>query len=132
MKKISPKKYAIALYEAAALAKKDELPKIMKGFVELLVRNNALKLSPRIIKELVKYYNEKAGILEIEVTSAKELNVEIINKIKSQFEKGKIKEVDLKTSIDLSLLGGLVCKIDDILIDGSLKKELKLIKQSLA
>jgi F-type H+-transporting ATPase subunit delta len=132
MKKISPKKYAVALYEAAESVQKDELPEILNGFVKLLAKKNALKLSPMIIKEFIRYFNERHDILEIEVVSAKELNVNLENKIKEQFIKiMKAKEANLIKRTDASLLGGLVLRINDTVIDGSLKKQLSLIKQSL-
>jgi F-type H+-transporting ATPase subunit delta len=130
MKKISPKKYAVALYEAAESVQKDELPKILNGFVKLLAKNNALKLSPRIIKEFIRYFNERHDILEIEIRSAKELGVDLEHKIKEQFMKiAKAKEVNLIKHIDASLIGGLILRINDMVIDGSLKKQLQLIKK---
>ena len=132
MKKITPKQYAIFLYRMTKDLEKSKILEFIKKFVKLLARKNALKFSKRIIDEFKKYYNKQNGILEIEVKSVKGLETDFEKKLKEKFKKSwKVAEVDLKSSIDKSLIGGLVLGIDDMIIDGSLKGNLKKIKEKM-
>jgi len=132
MKKISPKQYAISLYEITKDIEENKLPEIIKNFIKLLAKNNALKFSHRIIKEFIKYYNEKEGVLEIEILSAKKLEKDLEKKIIDKFKKlKKVKDIALKKKIDHSLIGGLVFKIEDLVIDGSLKRNLEKMKEKI-
>jgi F-type H+-transporting ATPase subunit delta len=111
---------------------KSKILEFIKKFVKLLARKNALKFSKRIIDEFKKYYNKQNGILEIEVKSVKGLETDFEKKLKEKFKKSwKVAEVDLKSLIDKSLIGGLVLGIDDMIIDGSLKGNLKKIKEKM-
>lgn len=132
MKKITPKQYAIFLYRMTKDLEKSKILEFIKKFVKLLARKNALKFSKRIIDEFKKYYNKQNGILEIEVKSVKGLETDFEKKLKEKFKKSwKVAEVDLKSLIDKSLIGGLVLGIDDMIIDGSLKGNLKKIKEKM-
>ena len=132
MKKITPKQYAIFLYRMTRDLEKSKISEFIKKFVKLLARKNALKFSKRIIDEFKKYYNKQNGILEIEIKSREKLETDFEKKLKEKFKKSwKVTEVDLKSSVDKSLIGGLVLGIDDMIIDDSLKGNLKRIKEKM-
>jgi len=126
-KKISNKQYAEALYDSTKELKGEKLNNALKKFVTILVANQKLKQSDNIIKEFEKYAKKQAGVIEIEVKSARKLDKNTLEKIKSIFGN----QVEAIETIDTNLLGGVSVKTEDKILDGSLKTQLKLLKNSL-
>ncbi len=128
MKKNSVKQYAVALHQALGLVKKEsDTSAILKNFSALLAREKLLKKSPAIIKEFVKYSNEKEGIESVEVKSARPLDKKSIEAIKKYFGN----KIILTEKIDTELIGGAVIKTKDYIIDGSILKHINNLKQQL-
>ena len=66
-----------------------------------------------------------------EVQSTIELTEENIGKLKSNLEKVIGKEVEITTTINPKILGGLVIRFGDKLIDGSIRSKLLKLKKNL-
>lgn len=127
MKKSSPRQFAVALYEATAGAKKDDVEHIVANFSAMLAKGRQLKLADKIIEELVNYAKEKDGVVRINITTATKMDEKIINSIKNVFGK----KVETTENIDESILGGLIVRTKDMIFDASIKTQLIKLKQSL-
>ncbi len=127
MKKITNKQFAQALYEAAKDLKGAQLKEAVKQFVLLLVRQHKFRQAGRIIAEFEKYAKKQAGIAEIKISSAKKLNKAILSGIKKIFGK----KTEAEEIIEPSLIGGIMIRTEDKILDGSLKTQLTKLKQSL-
>lgn len=128
MKKNSVKQYAVALYQALSLVKKDaDTNTVLQNFSALLARKKLLKKSPAIIKEFIKYTNEKGGIENVEVISARPLDKKAVETIKKYFGN----KIILTEKIDTELIGGAIIKTRDHIIDGSILKQINNLKQQL-
>lgn len=127
MKKITTKQFASALYEITDGLKGEKLNEALRQFVLLLVKYHKLKQGARIIAEFEKYAKKKAGVVEIEITSAHKLSDTTLNRIKKVFGT----EVESVEKIDEKLLGGITVKMEDKILDASLKTQLLNLKQSL-
>lgn len=127
MKKNSARQYAVALYQAAKDAKKDELPKIINNFTALLAKNHNLKMAKQIIAELTKHAKAEEGISEIEITSAGSLDDKTINAIKKIFGE----KVESHQTTDKSIIGGIIIRTQDHILDASVKTQLLKLKQKL-
>jgi len=128
-RKKSNNQYAVALFHAVEGLRGEKLGKALQAFAELLVRDHKLKRANKIIEEFVKYGKKQSGIVEIEIISAKELDSHTLAHIKSSF--GKKEKVESVEKIDKSLLGGVKVKLEDKIVDASLKTQLNKLKQSL-
>ncbi len=130
--KITPKQFAISLYESLDGKSAAEVKAVIKKFVELLAGKNMLAKADKIAVEFVKIWNEKHGLVEAEVVSAKGIDKEIIKLLKNYIVKlSGAKEVVVDEKMDKSLLGGVVIKYGDKVLDGSLKGSLQELKSSL-
>jgi F-type H+-transporting ATPase subunit delta len=127
MKRNSPRQFAVALYEATAGAKKDDIEHIVANFSAMLAKGRQLKLADKIIEELVSYAKEKDGLVRINITTATKMDEKIINSIKSVFGK----KVETTENIDESILGGLIVRTKDVIFDASIKTQLIKLKKSL-
>ena len=78
--------------------------------------------------ELDDIHNNRERITVITQTS---LDESLIESIKSQIGKKLNKEIIVTEKVDESILGGIIIKIGDLVIDGSLSKGLKNIKSNL-
>lgn len=130
--KANATQYAKTLYELAANKNKSEIDGIVSDFAKLLAKNNRLKMAPAVIEKFGNIWNRENGILEAGVESAYPLDDEASGKIKKEIkEKYGAKEVILNNKINKDIRGGIIIKIGDEVIDGSVKKQLKTLKQAL-
>jgi F-type H+-transporting ATPase subunit delta len=87
---------------------------------------------PSILEKFNVLWNKEHNIIEAEVVSANELKYSQIKKIeKFVKDKYKAKEVILQTKVDLNIKGGFVLKVGDEMIDGSIARQLRVLKSSL-
>lgn len=126
--KITPKQYAISLFEITKGASNEESAVLIKNFVNLLRFNNALSLEKKIVEEYQTYCRKQKGISKLRIRSSEKLSPEIVSDIVKHFAG----QVEIDEEIDPSLIGGIAVEInDDILIDGSVKKKLADLRATI-
>ena len=126
--KITPKQYAISLYDSTKGVDDIEADKRINNFVNILKKNNDLSLAGKIIEYYYKHHQKKKNISKIEIISNDKLDSETINDIVKKFNK----QIEVEEKIDKSLIGGIILKIDDnTLIDGSIKRKLENLEKEL-
>ncbi|MDP1709556.1 MAG: ATP synthase F1 subunit delta [Candidatus Komeilibacteria bacterium] len=128
MKKRNPIAYARALYEATLGLSGEKLGVVIGRFVSLLAKHQMLKSSSRIITEFERLSKERAGIMEIQIIGSRELPAATVNQIKKVFGE----KVEATMSVEPALLGGVVVKTKDTILDGSLRTQLNNLKVKLA
>lgn len=110
---------------------RSEISETAGNFLSLLVdRKRELHLS-EVVDELVGMLNKAKNIAQAEVVSAMELNPEQVEDIKKQLAQSTGKTIELSARVDASLVGGVVVRIGDTVIDGSVKNRLKALKEQL-
>ncbi len=103
----------------------------VKNFVAILATNKRLNLLPKILAQfdLLKANLEKT--VDVEVISAFELQDALTEKIAGAL-RGKLeREVNVTTSRDESLLGGVLIKAGDLVIDGSVRGRLNKLAEAM-
>ena len=127
--KLTPQQYAQALMEAISETNPKDHDKVLENFVRILAQNGDLGKHEEIEREFRKLKLSGEGIKEAEVTLAKEIEINhaIINEL-NQAVGGKL---EIKKKVDESLIGGMVVRVDDTLIDASIKTQLNKLNQSL-
>ena len=129
--KITSRQYAQALIEAVADKDKKGAKSAIDNFIKLLAQNNDLKLADKICSQVKDIYNEQNRILDAEVISAKELRKKkdsVKEQIKS--ETGA-KEINLKNIVDKNILGGMIIKYGDRILDSSLRSSLNDLREKM-
>ena len=127
MRKSTPKQYAVAFYQTLKDLPDNKLTSALQEFAALLAKDCKLKQANKIIDEFVRYVKKQDGVVEIEITAARELDNKTIKKIKGNFGE----KVEATVKLDENILGGIKIKTDDKIFDGSLKTQLNKLKQSL-
>jgi F-type H+-transporting ATPase subunit delta len=88
------------------------------------------------VPDLNKAYDALAiveeGVVEVEVVSAAELSPETEKKIAARVQEATGRRVELARRVDPAILGGLVLRIGDIIVDGSVKARIRQLRRRLA
>ena len=130
---ITPQKYAQGLYELTKNNdNQNEVNLILRKFVSVLNSNRDLLKIDLILEHFEKKYNKEAGILNVKVFSKFDLNDEIVGELKEYIsQKTGFKNVNIKIEIDKSILGGIIIKYNDQVLDMSLNNTLKQLKRKM-
>ena len=122
-----PKREAIL----AELTSRLGMGELATNSVRLLARRRRLRALPDIAKRLGTLSDEKAGLLRVSVTSAAPLSESHYQMLNTELERALSKRIILERKEDPSLIGGLVTRIGDNTIDGSLKGHLAELERQL-
>lgn len=122
-----------------AVAKRDVLKQVFADKVQPFVLNFLLIVAerkreailPEIIKAYNRFLNEKRGIVEVQVTTARALSDVQAEALTTQLGKKLNSRVILEKTIDPAIIGGVVVRVGDKLIDGSVGRQLKRLEMAL-
>lgn len=99
-----------------------------RSFLDLVASKERYELLSGITNAFVKAYQNHAGITTAQVFYAKELSKKQLDEIKKALEERTGKKVTLETMHKPGLLGGVVVKLGDTVIDGSVKHKLEQLE----
>jgi F-type H+-transporting ATPase subunit delta len=102
------------------------------NLVYLLISKGKLKTASQISDEYNRLLNEHYGIKSAEVTTAVPLDDVEREKLGQNLEALVGKKVSMNVQINPDILGGFIARIDDSLIDGSIRNRLEMLKMRLA
>ncbi len=74
----------------------------------------------------------EAELLQVEVTSAVELSPEARQKIAARVAETTGRQVELAASVDPGIVGGLVLRVGDVIVDGSVRARIRQLRRRLA
>lgn len=119
--------------------KKDIINTVFEGkisqnilnFLNLLIDRNRMFAFFAIVHLFNNKFNEKRNIMCVEVVSAIEIDDEIKNKLIRKLESIYQKNVCLDVSTDKNIIAGMILKVGDNVIDGSIKTKLEKMKRQL-
>ena len=108
-----------------------KFPGNFETFCRLLIQKGSLSDVPDITKQYQKLVDTIKGVSRVSVTSAVKLNNNEKTKLTKQLSDQLEKEIELSESVDESLIGGVVIRIGDKVLDGSIKGRLNSMRASL-
>ena len=101
------------------------------NFLRLVVKKQREAYLLDMIDAYVAYANQKRGIVEVEVTTAAPLTDRQAELLMERLSQVTGRKVRLMTKLDEALLGGVVARIGDLVMDGSVRTRLELLGESL-
>jgi F-type H+-transporting ATPase subunit delta len=110
----------------------DKLSTEQKNMVLLMAENNRLTLLPTVAELYEEHRAEAEGQIEAVVTSAFPLTDEQSASIATTLKNKTGREVTITATTDASLIGGVIIKAGDIIIDGSMKTRLAALASTLS
>lgn len=130
--KISIKQYTQALYDLTLDKSEADVKIVVEKFVKELVKSNQIKSAPKIIERFEKIYNKNNEIIEASVTSATELDKPQMEKIEKYLaDKYKARKVILSNEVRPEIKGGIILRVEDEIVDGSVVNRLRGLKIKL-
>lgn len=114
-----------------AVIDKVGISKIVASFLLLLFDKGRFDFIGDINEFYQKLADELKGVLQASLVSASELSSETVEKIRTTLSKRTGKDIILKVEQDPSLIGGIVSRIGDLVLDGSIKSQLLNMRESL-
>lgn len=101
--------------------------------LKLLVENNRVAALPMIVTHLRELVNRRDNVTQAEVVTATELDGELKDRIRATLEKTLgFSRVELESRVDPGILGGLIIKVQDRIIDGSYIGRLEDLRKQVA
>lgn len=110
----------------------NQIHAISLSFLEFLVEKGREAVLPMIISQFFAVMDENLGIVSIDVCAAVDLSKHQQAEIESRFARIARKKVRATYSVDKQLLGGFVVKVGDTMFDGSVKQQLRLLRERFA
>jgi F-type H+-transporting ATPase subunit delta len=101
------------------------------NLINLLLRRGRIEELPRLAAEFRRLDNLRQGITLTSAISAAPLNPDEVQALTERMEQLTGGRIELDVQIDPSLLGGLVVRVGDRLIDGSVRSRLERLRNQL-
>ncbi|KRT64709.1 MAG: ATP synthase F1 subunit delta, F-type H+-transporting ATPase subunit delta [Chloroflexi bacterium CSP1-4] len=102
------------------------------NLVLLLLRRGRIDLLPRVAREFARLDDLRNGVVNATATSAAPLDPDEVRALTARLQRLTGGRVELTTNVDPSLLGGVVVRLGDRLIDGSVRGRLERLRSRLA
>jgi ATP synthase F1 delta subunit len=119
--------------------KKDGLSKavtgveeILQNFLELLIEKHRMPAVFRVRRELDRMWERENRLLPVEITSAIELDKQTVKQIGDRIGEQTGQKVELSAKVEPDILGGIVVRVGNSIIDASIRARLEQLRKQVA
>jgi ATP synthase F1 delta subunit len=119
--------------------KKDALERVIEGadetfmsFLETLVERHRMPVIFRIRARYEALWDEAHQLLPVEITSAVELDEQTVSSIGEQIRRQTGQNVELSSTVDSGILGGIVLRVGNFVLDASIRNRLNQLRKQVA
>jgi F-type H+-transporting ATPase subunit delta len=123
----------------SSVEKRDGIARAVSGaepeltnFLELLVEKHRMPVIFRIRRLFDEMWAEENKQLEVTLTSAVELDPEIVKRVGAEIERQTDRKVQLSNRVDDDVLGGLVLQVGNMVLDASIRNRLETLRKEIA
>ena len=102
------------------------------NFLELLAEKHRMPAIFAIRNRFDELWAKAKKRLEVRVTSAVELDREVVDKVGAEVERQTDREIDMTADVDPDILGGLVLRVGNMVLDASLRSKLERLRKEVA
>jgi F-type H+-transporting ATPase subunit delta len=119
--------------------KKDGLQRLIEGadpafmsFLEALVERHRMPVIFRIRTRYEQYWEEEHQLLPVQVTSAVALDESVVQNIGERIGEQTGRNVELSSQVDPDILGGIVLRVGNFILDASIRNRLNQLRKQVA
>jgi F-type H+-transporting ATPase subunit delta len=119
--------------------KRDAIEKVVDGaedrfvnFLKLLAERHRMPVLPRIRRRFEALWAEENRLLPVTVTAAVELDDQLVKGIGERIQEQTGRKVELSSNVDPDILGGLVVRVGNMVLDASVRSRLEKIRKQVA
>ena len=127
----SPRVSSEQLLQIISEVMDNRLDSLGQNFIKVLIDANRLRLVPFISDLFEKRRAEAEGRVDIKVLTAYELEAQQSTQLSDMMGKRLGKKVNISATIDESLIGGIIIRAGDTVIDSSLRGRLNTLRNQL-
>jgi len=102
------------------------------NFLRLLIEKHRMPVLFRVRAEFDQLWEEENKLLPVTVTSAVELPKETVKQIGDRIAEQTDRKVDLQSKVDPDILGGIVVRVGNSIIDASIRARLDQLRKQVA
>jgi len=105
---------------------------ILSNFLKLLIENHRMPVLFRVRREYDALWDEENKLLPVSVTSAVELDKGTVKQIGDKIADQTGRKVELSAHVDPDLLGGIVVRVGNQVLDASVRNRLEQLRKQVA
>lgn len=120
--------------DRAAVLERTIIPQsspLVAGFLRLLVGKGQLGQLGQIADAYAKLLDQRAGRVDVDVIVARPLSGQQLDEVRDRVSRALNKSANVNQKVDESILGGIIVRYGDKLIDGSVRSQLKAIEDKM-
>jgi F-type H+-transporting ATPase subunit delta len=102
------------------------------NFLELLCEKHRMPVIFRIRRKFEQLWAKENRRLEVTVTSAVELDDTVVERIAGDIERQTGQTVELRREVDDEILGGMVLRVGNMVLDASVRNNLEKLRKKIA
>lgn len=102
-----------------------------QNFIVLLAENQRLALLPKISEQFEQLKASQQKSVDVNVTTAFDLGEQQQQKLTQALSSKLGREVSLTAEIDKSIIGGVIVRTEDMVIDGSIRARLAKLAEAM-
>lgn len=127
----SPRVAADAKNALLARAFQDRFPRLLVRFLQTLVTKRRQLLLPTIVTEYFDLLDEAEGRVHAQVTVAREMSADDRALVSAELGRALGKQVVPHVIVNPAILGGVIVKVGDKVMDGSVRRRLAALRGRL-
>jgi ATP synthase F1 delta subunit len=105
---------------------------LFMNFLEALVERNRMPVIFRIRSEFEELYDAEKKLLPVQITSAVALDEKTVQSIGDRISERTGQKVELSSSVDPDLIGGIVLRVGNVILDASIRNRLSQLRRAVA
>jgi F-type H+-transporting ATPase subunit delta len=105
---------------------------LVQNTLELLIENHRMAALMRIRREYDRLWDEENKLLPVQITSAVELDEATVKQIGDRIGEQTGRKVELSSNVDPDVLGGLVVRVGNTVLDASIRHRLDQLRKQVA
>jgi len=105
---------------------------VVENFLALLIENHRMPVLFRVRRELDQMWREVNKLLPVQITSAVELDRAVTEQIGDEIGRQTGRTVELTSTVDPDVLGGLVVRVGNSILDASIRTRLERLRKQVA
>lgn len=114
-----------------AIVQRAGISRPVRNFVAVVIDKRRTRFLSEIVKQFAHDLNERLGIAEAEVTTARDLSAQERTALEADLARVTGKTIRAKYEQNPAILGGAIARVGSTVYDGSVKGQLERIRQRL-
>ncbi len=103
----------------------------VRNFLNVLLDKDRIRALPAVAEHYKTLMDEASNIARAEVLVPKPLRSDVLERLQKRLGEMTSKQIRIEVREEPSLIGGMVVKIGDLVLDGSVKTQIRSLKESL-